>query len=53
MRVIISIPSAMTSGPMVSGIFAPTRWAKAPERAENRSIRTVTGSDAAPAAIGE
>ena len=38
---------------MVSGIRAPIRCANAPERAENSSIRTVTGSEAAPAAIGE
>ena len=50
---ISSIPSAITSGPTVSGIRGPIRWARAPERAENSSIRSVTGSEAAPAAIGE
>ena len=48
-----AIPAAITSGPTVSGIRGPIRCASAPERAENTSISAVTGSDAAPASIGE
>ena len=51
--VISSIPAAITSGPIVSGTAGPIRCASAPERAEKSSISAVTGSEAAPAAIGE
>ena len=52
-RVISSIPAAITSGPTVSGMRAPMRCARAPERADSASISAVTGSDAAPAASGD
>ena len=49
---IISIPTAITIGPSVSGSRGPIRWARAPARGDRKSISAVTGSEAAPAAIG-
>ena len=51
--VMSSRPTAITKGPIVSGILAPIRCAKAPARGESTSIKAVTGKVAAPAAIGE
>ncbi len=48
-RSIISIAAAHSNGPTVRGMRGPIRWASSPERAENRSIRTVVGSRAVPA----
>ena len=39
--------------PAVIGQRGPIRWASAPAREESSSISRVTGSSAAPAAIGE
>ena len=52
MPLMISIPAATSSGPRVSGSRGPIRWASAPDRAESSSMIRVTGSAAAPAAIG-
>ncbi len=52
-RVISSIPAAHSSGPTVSGMRGPMRWPSSPERADSRSIRTVVGSSAVPAASAE
>src|SRR3954447_20523512 len=48
-RSISSIPAAHSSGPTVSGMRGPIRSARAPERAENSSIRALVGSRAVPA----
>ena len=44
MRVINSMPTAITAGPRVIGTRGPIRWASAPARAENASMIIVIGS---------
>src|SRR4051795_2332740 len=46
-------PRAATSGPTVMGIRGPIRCPSAPPRADRNSMMIVTGSSAAPDAIGE
>src|SRR5215467_1336743 len=53
MRVISTIPIETTTSPAVIGIRGPIFWASAPARADSSSIRSVTGTSDAPAAIGE
>ena len=50
MRVSRSSPAARISGPAVSWARGPMRCASAPDRAENRSMNRVAGSNAVPAA---
>ena len=52
-RVIMTTPTAHTSGPSVIGSRGPIRSANWPARAESSSITTVTGSNATPASSGE
>ena len=52
MRRYSSSPHAATIGPMVMGRRGPIRVASAPARAENSSIRIVTGMVASPASSG-
>ena len=46
------MPTAMVSGPTVSGIRGPWRDANAPARLDSSSIKAVTGSSATPAWTG-
>ena len=52
MRVSRSIAAATTSGPTVIGMRGPMRSARAPARADSRSIASVIGTVAAPACSG-